>query len=106
MRYLKTHENFLSDIKDSHLIENVNLHRTHIKNLGTVQLPDPEYGDLKLSVMPFENNGEWVSLPEGFKIWEESFNNVLKFHTGQYAVKYICQSYHCSNHISFLLNIN
>ena len=73
MRYLKTHENFLSDIKDSHLIENVNLHRTHIKNLGTVQLPDPEYGDLKLSVMPFENNGEWVSLPEGFKIWEESF---------------------------------
>jgi len=28
--------------------------------------------------MPFENNGEWVSLPEGFKIWEESFNNVLK----------------------------
>lgn len=78
MRFLKTHENFLSDIKDSHLIENVNLHRTHIKNLGTVQLPDPEYGDLKLSVMPFENNGEWVSLPEGFKIWEESFNNVLK----------------------------
>ncbi len=78
MRYLKTHEIFLSNIKDSHLIENVNLHKTHIKNLGMVQLPDPEYGDLKLSVMPFENNGEWVSLPEGFKIWENSFNDVLK----------------------------
>ena len=28
--------------------------------------------------MPFENNGEWVSLPEGFKIWEDSFNEILK----------------------------
>lgn len=29
--------------------------------------------------MPFENNGSWVSLPEGFKQWEESFNEVLKY---------------------------
>jgi hypothetical protein len=52
------------------LIENVNYHITSVKKLGEVNLPDPEFGDFKLSVMPFENNGEWVSLPEGFKRWE------------------------------------
>ena len=60
------------------LIENVNYHRTRVSNLGSFNLPDPQHGDLKLSVMPFENNGEWVSLPEGFKMWEDSFNDVLR----------------------------
>jgi hypothetical protein len=86
MRYLKNiikfKENLLEKIeskKNRLLIENVNFHRTSIKNLGEVILPDPETGDFKLSVMPFENNGSWVSLPEGFKQWEESFNEVLKY---------------------------
>jgi hypothetical protein len=86
MRYLKNiikfKENLLEKIeskKNRLLIENVNFHRTSIKNLGEVILPDPETGDFKLSVMPFENNGSWISLPEGFKQWEESFNEVLKY---------------------------
>ena len=54
------------------------IHETVVKKICEVKLPDPEHGDLKLSVMPFENNGEWVSLPEGFKIWEHSFNDILK----------------------------
>jgi hypothetical protein len=60
------------------LVENVNYHKTHVENLGEFKLPDPEFGDLKLSVMPFENNGEWVNLPDGFKLWKQSFNDILK----------------------------
>jgi hypothetical protein len=85
MKYLKNiikfKESFLNkskSVESKPLIENVNYHRTSIKNLGEIVLPDPTTGDFKLSVMPFENNGSWVSLPEGFKQWEESFNEVLK----------------------------
>ena len=73
MKYIKDKSAY-----NKKLIENVNLHKTSIKNLGEFKLPEPKYGDLKLSVMPFENNGEYVELPEGFKMFEESFNNVLK----------------------------
>jgi hypothetical protein len=85
MKYLKNllkfKESLLSkpESKSKMLIENVNYHRTSVKNLGEVILPDPNTGDFKLSVMPFENNGSWVSLPEGFKQWEESFNEVLRY---------------------------
>ena len=86
MKYLKNllkfKESLLSNTEsksEKMLIENVNYHRTSVKNLGEVILPDPNTGDFKLSVMPFENNGSWVSLPEGFKQWEESFNEVLKY---------------------------
>jgi len=85
MKYLKNllkfKESLLSkpESKSKMLIENVNYHRTSVKNLGEVILPDPNTGDFKLSVMPFENNGSWISLPEGFKQWEESFNEVLKY---------------------------
>jgi len=87
MKYLKNLLNFKETLlkrnqdkkEQFFLIENVNYHRTSVKNLGEVILPDPTTGDFKLSVMPFENNGEWVSLPEGFKQWEESFNEVLKY---------------------------
>lgn len=85
MKYLKNlmkfKESLLQKIepkKEQILIENVNFHRTNVKNLGEVILPDPTTGDFKLSVMPFENTGDWVSLPEGFKQWEESFNQILK----------------------------
>lgn len=79
MKYLKRIDKFLEKgRKEERLIENVNYHKTTIKSLGEVNLPDPEFGDFKLSVMPFENDGEWVSLPEGFKIWEDSFNQVIK----------------------------
>lgn len=57
---------------------NVSVHNTQIKEIGEMNIPDPEHGDLKLSVFPFENNGEWISLPEGFKPWEESLNKVME----------------------------
>jgi hypothetical protein len=85
MKYLKNIEKFKETLtqrtekEEKLLIENVNYHRTNVKKLGEVILPDPNTGDFKLSVMPFENNGSWVSLPEGFKQWEESFNEVLKY---------------------------
>ena len=86
MKYLKNILKFQKDLvrnveekNEKLLIENVNYHRTSIENLGEVVLPDPNTGDFKLSVMPFENTGEWVSLPHGFKLWEESFNEVLKY---------------------------
>ena len=79
MKYLKKRNLYLDSLKEEEiLIENVNYHKTKVKNLGVIELPDPKVGDLKLSVMPFENNGEWVSLPDGFKLWEKSFNEVLK----------------------------
>jgi len=82
MKYLKNIKNFKESLvkinNTMRLIENVNYHITNVKNLGEVILPDPEFGDFKLSVMPFENTGGWVSLPEGFKLWEESFNEVIK----------------------------
>jgi hypothetical protein len=86
MKYLKNLLKFKESLlskpeskSEKMIIENVNYHRTSVKNLGEVILPDPNTGDFKLSVMPFENNGSWVSLPEGFKQWEESFNEVLKY---------------------------
>jgi hypothetical protein len=81
MKYLKKRDPFLDSIKEVNkdiLIENLNYHKTEVKNLGEVDLPNPKFGDLKLSVMPFENNGKWISLPDGFKLWEESFNEILK----------------------------
>jgi hypothetical protein len=83
MKYLKNLKKFKQvllkkETKESYLIENVNFHKTTVKNLGEFILPDPQVGDFKLSVMPFENTGEWVSLPEGFKQWEESFNQIIK----------------------------
>lgn len=84
MRYLQNMNNFQSTKvekieQNEPLIEDVNYHKTHVKKIGEVVLPDPEHGDLKLSVFPFENTGEWVTLPEGFKRWEEAFNDVLKY---------------------------
>ena len=77
MKYLKNLDSFVKS-NDETLIENVNYHKVSVKDLGSLELPDPVHGDLKLSVMPFENTGSWASLPEGFKLWEESFNEILK----------------------------
>ena len=79
MKYIKNSKNFKStSVKKTNEKLNINLHKTQIKKLGDLTLPDPEHGDLKLSVMPFENNGKWISLPEGFKMWEKSLNEVVK----------------------------
>jgi hypothetical protein len=73
MKYIKRIKDY-----DKNLVNNVNLHKTYVSEVCRLKLPDPEYGDLKLSVFPFENNIKWVSLPESFKIWEDAFNKVCK----------------------------
>lgn len=54
------------------------VHQTTIKQIGKVNLLDPQFGDLKLSVMPFENNGKRIKLPVGFELWEDALNEVVK----------------------------
>ena len=54
------------------------IHQTTIKQVGKINLPDPQFGDLKLSVMPFENNGKRIKLPVGFELWEDALNEVVK----------------------------
>lgn len=53
-------------------------HKTHIKNIGKLQVPDPKYGDMKLNVHPFEHTGDYVKLPPGFEMWNDCFNDILK----------------------------
>jgi hypothetical protein len=48
-----------------------------IKKIGKFNLQDPQYGDFKLSVFPFENNGNWINLPVGFEIWEKPLNELM-----------------------------
>jgi hypothetical protein len=73
MKFIKSKKTYKEN-----LVENVNFHKTTIKKLGELKLPEPKYGDLKLSVMPFENNGKYIELPENFKMFEEAFNEVVK----------------------------
>lgn len=54
------------------------IHQTTIKQIGKMNLPDPRFGDLKLSVMPFENNGKRIKLPIGFELWEDTLNEIVK----------------------------
>jgi hypothetical protein len=53
-------------------------HVTRIESLGRIIVANPQYGDMKLSVFPFEHTGRRQYLPEGFKIWEDNFNAMLK----------------------------
>ena len=53
------------------------INSTRIEKVGKLNLPDPQYGDFKLSVFPFENTGSHISLPVGFEIWEDAFNELL-----------------------------
>lgn len=52
--------------------------RATIKKIGKFNLLDPQFGDLKLSVMPFENNGQRIKLPAGFEMWEDLVNQIAK----------------------------
>jgi hypothetical protein len=57
-------------------MHNFEQHAT-ISKLGRFTIPDPKFGDFKLSVMPFDHDGEWQNLPKGFKQWETSFNAII-----------------------------
>jgi len=54
------------------------IHRTKIQKVTPINIPDPQYGDLKLSVFPFYNTGEYIHLPKGFELWEETFNAIVE----------------------------
>lgn len=54
------------------------INQTTIKKIGKFVLPDPRFGDLRISVMPFENNGKRIKLPVGFELWEDALNEVVK----------------------------
>ena len=69
MRYLQNFNN-LNDPRQ--------IHRTRVDQICEMSIPDPDHGDMKLSVFPFENTGDWVNLPEGFKKWEGTLNEILK----------------------------
>jgi len=57
---------------------NKGLHKTRVLCLGSEYIPDPEHGDLKLSVFPFNHNHEWITLPVGFKLWESSVTQIMR----------------------------
>lgn len=53
-------------------------HQTIIKKIDKLNLPDPQFGDMKLSVMPFENNHTYIHLPKGFEMWEDALNKIAR----------------------------
>lgn len=76
--HAKDFESFLGKKRINEKIDNIHVHRTKVQKLSEIVLPDPEFGDMKLSVFPFEHTGKWITLPEGFKAWEKSLNDVMK----------------------------
>lgn len=50
--------------------------KTLIKKLGDFKIPDPEYGDMKLNIFPWEN-GEMIRLPIGFELWEPHIRSLM-----------------------------
>lgn len=45
--------------------------------LGNINLPNPEFGDIKLNVFPIKHIGSWINLPKQFKDYEESLNLIM-----------------------------
>lgn len=45
--------------------------------LGNINLPNPEFGDIKLNVFPIKQTGKWIKLPKQFKDYEESLNAIM-----------------------------
>ncbi len=46
-------------------------------NIGNERILNPMYGDFKLQVFPFDSISE-IILPDGFKLWENQVNRILK----------------------------
>jgi len=61
MKYLKKFNGEVQNFKN-----NVDIHHTSIKEICNINLPDPQHGNVKLNVFPFENKGGYISLPEGY----------------------------------------
>lgn len=50
-----------------------------ILELQEMSIPDQAIGNSRLNVMPFEQVKGWVELPEPYKMWEKSLNEILKY---------------------------
>jgi hypothetical protein len=60
------------------VVEQRTVNSTKISHVGELNIPDPDYGDLKLNLMPFQHTGADVELPQMFKLWEPTLNEILK----------------------------
>lgn len=53
-------------------------HHARISQLAQLQVPDPEFGDVKLNVFPFQHDGVTpIQLPEGFRKWEQTVRDMM-----------------------------
>ena len=57
-------------------MKNQTIHNTFIKDLGKLNITDPSFGDVKLNLFPFENDGN-IKLPYGYKLWEKTLNEIM-----------------------------
>jgi len=60
------------------MVENRTAHKCSVVALNRLAIPDPDFGDMKLNVYPFEWTGEPVKLPASFKLWEDTLNKVME----------------------------
>ena len=49
-----------------------------IKHLRKMEIPDQEFGNTKLNVMPFMHNGSYIKLPIEYAKWEKSLNEIMR----------------------------
>lgn len=56
----------------------LSVHNCTVKAVQPLYIPNPDFGDMKLNVFPFEHTGEYTRLPEAYKIWEPTLNEILK----------------------------
>ena len=54
----------------------LNARIAHLENMA---IPDQEFGNTKLNVMPFIHDGSYIKLPIEYKKWEKSLNNIMKY---------------------------
>jgi len=45
--------------------------------IGSVKLPNPEFGDIKLNVFPFEHTADRIKLPKQFIEYEDALNEIM-----------------------------
>jgi hypothetical protein len=53
--------------------------QTKAKNFGCINIPEQSIGNTRLNVFPFEQTKEYVELPEPYKMWEETLNEILMY---------------------------
>lgn len=53
------------------------VHNCNVSKLSPLEVPDPDFGDVKLNVFPFINN-ERIQLPNGFQLWEPTLQAIME----------------------------